>query len=103
MHDCRETKEQMTELLLDGVDCRSDEVLSAELRGCTECRNEFDALSATLRITKRSRETVAPAESYWVGYHARLRQDIEHWAKQSHAKAQRRKAGPAFLLAGLRL
>ena len=27
MHDCRETKEQITELLLDGADCRSDEVL----------------------------------------------------------------------------
>ena len=103
MHDCRETKEQMTELLLDGADCRSDEVLSAELRRCTECRNEFEALNATLRVTTRSRDTVAPAESYWVGYHARLRQNIERWAKQSHAKAQRRKAEPAFFLAPLRL
>ena len=100
MHDCRETKEQITELLLDGADCRSDEVLSAELRGCAECRNEFDALNATLRITTRSRELSAPTESYWVGYHARLRQNIEHSAKESHAKAQRRKAD---FLAPLRL
>ena len=76
MHNCRETKEQITELLLDGADCRSDEALSAELRGCAECRNEFDALRSTLRIARRSRELSAPTEDYWTTYHAKLRQKI---------------------------
>ena len=76
MHDCRETKEQLTELLLDGANCRSDEVLSAELRGCADCRNEFEALNATLRITTRSRELSAPTEDYWTSYHAKLRQKL---------------------------
>jgi hypothetical protein len=102
MHDCRETKEQITELLLDGADCRSDEVLSATLRGCADCRNEFEALNATLRITARSREISAPAESYWVDYHARLRQRIQHSANEFDAKAQRLKAEPTFFLAALR-
>lgn len=76
MHNCREVKEQITELLLDGADCRSDEVLAAELRRCAECRNEFDALNATLRMTKRSREFAAPTEEYWTNYHAKLRQNL---------------------------
>lgn len=76
MHNCSEVKEQITELLLDGADCRSDEVLAAELRRCTECRNEFDALRATLRITDRSRQLSAPAEDYWTNYHAKLRQNL---------------------------
>ena len=76
MHNCREVKEQITELLLNGADCRSDEVLSAELRRCAECRNEFDALSATLRVTRRSRELSAPTEDYWTNYHAKLRQNL---------------------------
>ena len=76
MHNCREVKEQITELLLDGADCRSDEVLSAELRRCDECRSEFEALSATLRITNRSRELSAPTEDYWTSYHAKLRQNL---------------------------
>ena len=76
MHNCSEVKEQITELLLDGADCRSDEVLSAELRRCAECRNEFDVLRATLRITKRSREFSAPTEDYWTNYHAKLRQNL---------------------------
>jgi hypothetical protein len=76
MHSCSETKERITELLLDGADCRSDEALSAELRGCAECRNEFNALNATLRLTTRSLELSAPAEVYWTGYHAKLRQRL---------------------------
>lgn len=76
MHNCREVKEQITELLLDGADCRSDEVLAAELRRCAECRNEFDALNATLRITKRSRQLCAPTEDYWTNYHAKLRRNL---------------------------
>jgi hypothetical protein len=103
MHDCRETKEKITEMVLDGVDNRQDEVLLADLNGCAECRAEFDALSATLRMTARLRETCAPAESYWVGYHAKLREKIQHSAKDFDAKAQRRKAESKSFFAPLRL
>ncbi|HEY6659615.1 MAG TPA: hypothetical protein VI031_00690 [Pyrinomonadaceae bacterium] len=97
MHNCRETKEQITELLLDGADGALNEVLVAELRGCSECRTEFNSLNATLRVTTRLRETAAPAESYWSGYHARLRE------KLSGANAQSRKEEPGFAFAALRL
>lgn len=89
MHDCRKTKEQITELVLDGTDDRADEVLSAELRACRDCRAEFEALSATLRITTRLKETAVPAESYWPGYHARLRQKLTN-ANVSSAHTSRR-------------
>lgn len=100
MHDCRETKERITELVLDGID---DEVLQMELNKCAECRAEFDALNATLRITTRLRETAAPAESYWAGYHARLREKIECSVNGFDAKAQRRRAESTSFLAALRL
>jgi hypothetical protein len=91
MHNCSETKEQITELLLDGADRRPNE------DWCSECRAEFDALNATLRMTARLREAAAPAEDYWTSYHARLRE------KLSRAKAQRRKEEPASAFAPLRL
>ena len=98
MHKCTETKERLTELLLDGVDGRSDELLSAELNACADCRAEFIALNTTLRATARLSETAAPAESYWHGYHASLRQKLEKTSNSSHAKTQRRreKLGPLF-------
>ena len=76
MHSCKETKEQITERLLDGAHCRPEEELAAELRTCAECRNEFEALSATLRITARSLKLSAPADDYWTTYHAKLRHKL---------------------------
>jgi hypothetical protein len=92
MHNCKEIREQLTELVLNGADCGPDKVLSAELKRCVECRAEFDALNATLGITTRLKETVAPAESYWTGYHARLRERLVKAGTVSHA------AGPSLLL-----
>jgi hypothetical protein len=103
MHNCSETKERITELLLDEADCRSDEALAAELRGCAECRDEFNALRATLRLTMKLRETTAPSESYWIHYHTKLRRSIKDSAKQSHARTQRRKEEALDFLAPLRL
>jgi hypothetical protein len=94
MHNCREVKERLTELILDG---RSDDALSAELNTCVECRTEFDALNATLRTTTRVRETAIAAESYWPGYHARLRE------KLSHVQVRRRKENTGASFAPLRL
>jgi len=101
MHNCKETREIFTELLLDGMDFRSDQALSAELSRCSECSSEFEALSATLRLTNRLGETAAPAEDYWPGYHSKLRQRLVNAQTESStsgAKAQRHKdeLGPLF-------
>lgn len=87
MHNCKDTKERLTELALD------ESVLPAEVSRCDECRAEFEALNATLRATVRLRETVVLPN----GYHARLRERL------FHAKAQSRKEEFAPLFASLRL
>lgn len=97
MHNCSETKERITELLLNGSDGSPDEPLSAELRRCAECRAEFSSLKAVLRMTSRLRDTAAPAEDYWSGYHAQLRQ------KLFYAKAQKRRNDDGHFSAPLRL
>jgi len=74
MHNCKKTRERLTELLLDGADPRA--VLARELRECAECREEFQGLSETLRVTSRLIETATPPESYWPGYHARLKERL---------------------------
>ena len=90
MHNCTETKERLIELVLDGR--------PVEANACAECRAEFDALNMTLRMTSRLSETAAPTESYWSGYHARLREKLATTPNPSHAEKQRRKEklGPLF-------
>lgn len=101
MHNCREIRERFTDLLLDGVDCRSDEAISLDLSRCAECRTEFESLSATLRMANRAGEMAIPSEAYWSGYHSKLRHrlvDTQNESTASRAKAQRRKEklGPLF-------
>ena len=102
MHNCKETRERLTELVLDG-DPRAEKLLDQ----CEECCAEFESLAATLRITARLRETAMPAEDYWTGYHAQLRQRLSLHAKAQrlrHAKAQGEelKPGLGFVFASLR-
>jgi len=100
MHNCKETRELFTELLLDGMDFRSDQAISVELTRCSECRAEFETLSATLRMTSRVSEVATPAEDYWPAYHAKLRQRLvdAQTPTTSRAQAQRHKEklGPLF-------
>jgi predicted anti-sigma-YlaC factor YlaD len=88
MHNCKETREIFTELLLDGIDFRSDQAISAELRRCSECRSEFETLSATLRMTSRVSEVATPAEDYWPAYHAKLRQRLVDAQTPTTSRAQ---------------
>ena len=74
MHNCKETTERITELLLDGADPRHS--LSMELRECAECRAEFRALNETLQLTTRLIDTAMPPDNYWPGYHARLKERL---------------------------
>jgi hypothetical protein len=103
MHNCKETREQLTELLLDG-DGSAERVLDH----CEECRAEFEALAATLRMTARVRETVMPTEDYWTGYHAQLQSKLEGFQAKAqrlrHEKTQREelKPGLGFIFASLR-
>ena len=79
MHNCKETTERITELLLDDADPRLS--LSTELRECADCRAEFRALKDTLQLTTRLIETATPPDNYWPGYHARLSEKL-HAAQQ---------------------
>jgi len=100
MHNCKETRELFTELLLDGMDFRSDQAISAELNRCAECLSEFETLSATLRMANRISDVATPTEDYWPAYHSKLRQRLVNAQSPttSRAQAQRRreKLGPLF-------
>jgi len=83
MHNCKTTKERITELLLDGAQTQP-----VELRECSDCSNEFESLKETLRISRRQIETAAPTETYWNGYHARLRTRLVNGRSSGSARRQ---------------
>ncbi|HEX6044861.1 MAG TPA: hypothetical protein VFZ22_10265 [Pyrinomonadaceae bacterium] len=97
MHNCKTTTERVTELLLDGADPRL--ALPSELRECAACRAEFHALKETLQLTTQLIETATPPDSYWPGYHARLKERLRA-AQQPHVEPgqYRSERQPSWLL-----
>ncbi|HSE30467.1 MAG TPA: hypothetical protein VLA93_02705 [Pyrinomonadaceae bacterium] len=75
MHNCKATRDLITELLSDGTSAPTQELL-IELRCCRECRQEFETLKDTLRLTASVIEIAAPTEEYWSEYHRTLKEKL---------------------------
>jgi hypothetical protein len=75
MHKCKANREALIALALNPPD--RTQSLPAELETCATCREEYAALRNTLRITDQAKQSALPAESFWPGYHARLKQQLD--------------------------
>ena len=76
MHNCKANRERLIEAAMTSTPSNQS-AIERELRGCPACIAEFEALRSSLRITGQAMQATAPAESFWAGYHARLRQSLE--------------------------
>lgn len=76
MHDCAKTQEQLVDLLLGELDPEEVRLVTAEADTCADCRREHAALAETLRTFDRASDAALPEESFWAGYHERLREKI---------------------------
>ena len=76
MHNCKANRERLIDAAL--TSSSSDQsAIEQELRGCPACLAEFESVRSSLRITEQAMQATAPAESFWAGYEARLRQSLE--------------------------
>jgi hypothetical protein len=75
MHNCKATRETLIALSLNPSN--QTQSLPAELETCATCRGEYASLRSALRVADQSKQSALPAESFWPGYHARLRQHLE--------------------------
>ena len=76
MHNCKANREALIALALNLPD--RTQSLPAELETCATCREEYAALRNTLRITDQAEQSALPADNFWPGYHARLRQRLHY-------------------------
>jgi hypothetical protein len=76
MHNCKLSSSELINLALDAVPLESRQRLLNELRECALCREEFAAIRNLLRLTDHSFATALPDESFWTGYHSRLRRRL---------------------------
>jgi hypothetical protein len=71
MHNCKDTKKNLVEMALSGWMPIPD-----ELANCPQCRDELTALQLTSQIADAAMRVAQPDESFWTGYHSRLRQRL---------------------------
>jgi len=77
MHNCKTTKIDLIELALDEKQLEQNQGLRLELAQCAGCREEYASLRNALRIVDQTMQSASPPETFWSGYHARLRQRLE--------------------------
>jgi hypothetical protein len=76
MHNCKATRNQLIEAAIEHRSSEQSVPLPPELEECPACGEEFAALRSLLRVADQAIESSLPSESYWSGYHTRLRQSL---------------------------
>jgi hypothetical protein len=99
MHNCKAIRKRLIEEALDQTPSDQSGPLLAEIERCPACREEFASLRSVLRVADQAMESALPAESFWSGYHARLRQSMER--DSSLASRPRNETGALVLLRNL--
>jgi len=71
MHNCKHVKKKLLEMASQGWIPSPD-----ELADCADCREELASLQLTSQIADAAMLLAQPGETFWAGYHSRLRQRL---------------------------
>lgn len=78
MHNCKSTRNSLTDLALNEVQRDQKEQLLSELEDCAACREEYGSIRETLRVSGQALSSTLPPAEFWNGYHARLVSRLEN-------------------------
>lgn len=87
MHNCRLTRNGLTDLVLDEMPSAEAKQLLAELNQCAACREEYATLRNTWRVSGQALGSALPTENFWPGYHARLHDKLIEHLQDDNEKA----------------
>lgn len=72
MHDCRQTQDNLIDVIFDEADAATRSRLFAEVERCAACAAQYRSFAATLDACEEAAVALAPDESYWPRYHDAL-------------------------------
>ncbi|HLL71658.1 MAG TPA: hypothetical protein VK363_09515 [Pyrinomonadaceae bacterium] len=87
MHDCRQTQDNLVDLIFDEADAALTPRLLTEVEACAACGAQYQSLKETLAICDEAKTAAAPRESYWPQYHQALRRRLLDAARDVPATA----------------
>jgi len=101
MHNCKLTRNVLLEYALGEESTSQAREALAGLDRCSSCQAEFAAIRNTLRVSRQALSSAAPADEFWPGYHARLKEKLVQ--QQEMLNDQVRVNIPITVPLGLRL
>jgi hypothetical protein len=72
MHDCRQTQDNLIDLIFDEPDSATHARLRSEVETCAMCDAQYRSLTRTLDACDAAAAAMMPRENYWPQYHAAL-------------------------------
>jgi hypothetical protein len=85
MHNCTKTQALFVDLLFSELDTATTDRVTAEADACPDCRRQLETMREALIAFDRAAEAAMPEESFWAGYHERLRDRLAD-ETQGHGK-----------------
>ena len=101
MHNCKLTRAVLIDHALAETPSALASEVPADLDACPACQAEYASLRNTLRVSRQALQSAAPAEEFWHGYHARLKEKLVQ--QQGAAKEQAAVLSPMSLPLGSRV
>ena len=76
MHNCKLTRSILIDHTLGETSATQPSEVLAGLDQCPACQAEYASLRNTLRVSRQALQSAVPAEEFWPGYHARLKEKL---------------------------
>jgi anti-sigma factor RsiW len=76
MHNCKLTRRNLIDLVLDELPATRSAQLLSDLNECESCQLEYAALRSTLHVSNQALRSALPAEEFWSGYRSRLQSKL---------------------------
>lgn len=76
MHSCKLTRNFLIDYALGEESTPQAREAPAQLADCPHCQTEYAAIRNTLRVSRQALSSASPADEFWPGYHARLKEKL---------------------------
>lgn len=84
MHNCRQTRKVLVDLVLGEMPPGQSKELLSELKGCAACQAEYAEITSALHISQQALSSAPRSEEFWPGYHNRLQAGLKGLAGQAN-------------------
>lgn len=86
MHNCKQTRNVLVDLVLGEMPPRQSKELLSELNSCAACQSEHAEITRALHVSQQALRSAPRSEDFWSGYHNRLQAGLKGLSGQANTR-----------------